>query len=139
MTNCPPNYKNIQCESFGNKRKITSQLLRQFCKNDAYLKEQIDLLWDATDPETRKRFYPPDYMDIENSFGVGEHSLTIAEKGDYFIGNKAYNFNTIDKITYEFDFQLTNDNISPIYKDGDDDCITINNDGLLDLENADNR
>lgn len=135
MTNCPPNYKNIQCESFGNKRKITSQLLRQFCKNDAYLKEQIDLLWDATDPETRKRFYPPDYMDIENSFGVGEHSLTIAEKGDYFIGNKAYNFNTIDKITYEFDFQLTNDNISPIYKDGDDDCITINNDGLLDLEN----
>ena len=77
MTNCPPIYRNLQCENFGNKRKITSQLLRQFCKNDAYLKEQIDLLWDSTDPESRKRFYSPDYMDIRHSFGIESYILVL--------------------------------------------------------------
>lgn len=70
MTNCPPIYQNIQCESFADGKKITSQLLRQFCKNDAYLYEQVQKLWDMTDPESRKRFYPPYYMDNGKSFGV---------------------------------------------------------------------
>ena len=70
MTNCPPSYRNLQCESFGNNKIITSQLLRQFCKNDSYLYEQVQELWDMTDPETRKRFYPPYFMDISRSFGI---------------------------------------------------------------------
>ena len=45
------------------------------CKNDAYLYEQIMALWDATDPESRKRFYPPDFMDIAHSFGIESHIL----------------------------------------------------------------
>ena len=138
MTNCPPNYQNIQCESFGEKRKITSQLLRQFCKNDAYLKEQIDLLWDTTDPESRKRFYPPDYMDITNSYGIGEYKFKNSlEKKNYFIGDSVYNFNSIDRFKYTFDFDLSNDKISEEYQDSAiTTCVDIEADNLLDLDNS---
>ena len=136
MTNCPPTYQNIQCESFGDRRKITSQLLRQFCKNDAYLKEQIDLLWDTTDPETRKRFYPPDYMDIENSFGIGDKSLSVTEKADFNQSDKVYNFNTIDRVKYIFDLDFGNDYVSDIYNDTSiTQCVDINADKLLDFDN----
>ena len=136
MTNCPPRYQNIQCESFGDRRKITSQLLRQFCKNDAYLKEQIDLLWDTTDPETRKRFYPPDYMDIPNSFGVGEKKLSTVEKAGFDQADTVYNFNTIDKYRYIFDLDFGNDSVGEMYNDGiDTQCIDINADSLLDFTN----
>ena len=53
MTKCPKEYKNLGLDSFGNKRKVTEEMLGQFCKNDAYLKEQINQIWDTTDPETR--------------------------------------------------------------------------------------
>lgn len=53
MTKCPKKYKNLGLETFGNKRKVTEEMLSQFCKNDSYLKEQVNELWDTTDPETR--------------------------------------------------------------------------------------
>ena len=68
--NCPPRYKNIGTENFGDEKKVTAELLYQFCKNDSYLYEQILKLWDKTDPETRKRFYPPYYMDTSKSYGI---------------------------------------------------------------------
>ena len=70
MTNCPATYKNIGCQNFNDGKKVTSQILRQFCKNDAYLYEQIMELWDLTDPQSKKRFYPPYFMDSGKSFGI---------------------------------------------------------------------
>lgn len=139
MTNCPPVYRNIQCESFGNKRKITSQMLRQFCKNDAYLKEQIDLLWDTTDPESKKRFYPPDYMDVENSFGIMADTISTThydiEFFKYF--QEVYNFSNITRFKYYFDFDVSTDKESEIIKDSDEThYMKIYSDSLLDLENS---
>lgn len=137
MTNCPPKYQNIQCESFGNKRKITSQLLRQFCKNDAYLKQEIDKLWDTTDPESRKRFYPNDYIDITNSFGIGDKKLSSLETKDYFYSQKVHNFNTINRFKYIFDLDLSNDYTGEVYNDTiNTQCLDIHCDSLLDLENT---
>ena len=68
-TKCPARYKNIGLESFGNKRKVTEEMLKQFCKNDEYLYQQIRILLDLTDPESRKRFYPPTFEDEVKSFG----------------------------------------------------------------------
>ena len=57
-TKCPARYKNLGLETFGNKRKVTEEILKQLCKNDEYLYQQIRILLDSTDPETRKRFFP---------------------------------------------------------------------------------
>ena len=110
-------------------------MLRQFCKNDAYLKEQIDLLWDATDPESRKRFYPPDYMDIEHSFGIEEHKLDKYEREFFNYWDTVYRFSTVDRYVYQFDFDTTNDRVSEITQDADVNVKHIWADSLLDLDN----
>lgn len=112
MTNCPPVYRNIQCESFGNKKQITSQLLRQFCKNDAYLYEQIQELWDNTDPESRKRFYPPSFMDLNSSYGIESYILiTDYEKEQFDYWDTVYRFSQKTNIKYYVDFDSSNDKI----------------------------
>lgn len=143
MTNCPPVYRNLQCENFGNKRKITSQLLRQFCKNDAYLKEQIDLLWDATDPESRKRFYPPDFMDINHSFGIESYILNLDyELEEFNHWSSVYRFNRTTRWNYIFDFDGSNDKIVEYdsenhhLMDGDVQYVNIYAESYLDVENS---
>ena len=43
--NCPPNYRNVGCSSFGEQKYVTADLLRQYCMNDEYLYQQILELW----------------------------------------------------------------------------------------------
>ena len=133
MTNCPPIYQNLQCESFANKRKITAQMLRQMCKNDAYLYQQVQELWDTTDPETRKRFYPPDYMDISNSFGIESFDLSEYELEFYDYWKTVYRFSRLDNFTFVFDFDPSNDGV--IYeRDRTNDNVTYYADSYLDIE-----
>ena len=114
-------------------------MLRQFCKNDAYLYEQIQELWDNTDPQTRKRFYPPHYMDVSRSFGIESYTLqsnTEKEYNDYC--NEVYRFNSVTRYAYIFNFDSSDDRISKPYNDGSVRCIDINADSFLDLENNHN-
>ena len=133
MTNCPKVYKNLQCESFGDRKKITSQMLRQFCKNDAYLYDQIMKLWDMTDPESRKRFYPPTFMDMSKSFGIQCYALTNSEKQIYDYLDYVYRFSKVTTYEYRVNFDSNDDDygencIDESYKIIYDDSI-VNTDG----------
>lgn len=130
MTNCPKVYKNLQCESFGDKKKITSQMLRQFCKNDAYLYDQIKQLWDMTDPETRKRFYPPHFMDEANSYGIESHILRDCEKIKYDYLEYVYRFSQKVQFTKILNFDVNDDGIVSETTD----TVIEKNDNLLDLD-----
>ncbi len=130
MTNCPKVYKNLQCESFGDRKKITSQMLRQFCKNDAYLYDQIKQLWDLTDPETRKRFYPPYYMDEANSYGIESHILKPCEKVKYDYLEQVYRFSQKTQFTKILNFDVNDDGIVSETAD----TVVEKNDNLLDLD-----
>lgn len=127
MTNCPKDYKNLGCESFADQRKLTLEMFRQFCKNDAYLYDQINKLWDATDPESRKRFYPPFFMDAKNSFGVepckkDEFSILAGED----VEEELYHLANSRREEYNFDFDKSNDEE---YRSGD--TLYISNDSLI--------
>ncbi len=69
MTDCPPEYTNVGEESFGDGKKVTSTMLRSFCRSISYLKAQVEGLWDSTDPELKKRFRPV-LIDPIISYGV---------------------------------------------------------------------
>lgn len=133
MTNCPKVYKNLQCESFGDKKKITSQMLRQFCKNDAYLYDQIMKLWDMTDPESRKRFYPPTFMDNSKSYGIQCYALKDFEKERYDYLDYVYRFSKVTTYEYRLNFNSNDDNpndncVDESYKIIYDDTL-VNTDG----------
>lgn len=133
MTNCPKVYKNLQCESFGDKKKVTSQMLRQFCKNDAYLYDQIKQLWDMTDPESRKRFFPPFFLDLNNSFGIESHILKDCEKARYDYLEYVYRFSQAVQFTKILNFDVNDDGVveeSSIRPK----IITEKNDNLCDLD-----
>ena len=68
MTDCPPEYTNLGEESFGDEKVVTSHILRTSCRNQAYLKQEVDSLRDSTDPELRKRFAP---IIVEDDFSYG--------------------------------------------------------------------
>lgn len=76
MTKCPANYKNLGCESFGEQKYVTAEMLRQFCMNDEYLYQQLLELWKWTSPVTRKRFNPIP-LDETKSFGVTQSTSGI--------------------------------------------------------------
>lgn len=119
-------------------------MLRQFCKNDAYLYEQIMALWDVTDPESRKRFYPPDFMDVAHSFGIESHILADYEAEEYNYWNTVYRFNRTKRWRYLFDFDGGNDRIVEYDEngvrlhDGDIQYIDVYADSYLDVENSHN-
>lgn len=69
MADCPPEYSNAGEDSFGDGKKVTSTLLRSFCRSIQYLKNEVDELWDSTDPELKKRFRPA-LIDAIISYGV---------------------------------------------------------------------
>lgn len=80
---CPPNYKNVKLESFGNERKVTEAILKQFCMNSEYNYQEIKKLWDATDPELRKRFTPALQNDDESwgtSYDQGKLSYIFSNE-----------------------------------------------------------
>ena len=53
---CPAEYRNHGLRSFGEQKYVTADMLRQFCKNDAYLKKMVDHLEYLTPPAVRKVF-----------------------------------------------------------------------------------
>lgn len=118
-------------------------MLRQMCKNDAYLYEQIMALWDATDPESRKRFYPPDFMDVAHSFGIESHILA-EEREEYNFWKEVYRFSRTKKWIYKFDFDGSNDKIVEYDENGGrlmddgDQCAWVYADSFLDVENSHN-
>ena len=120
-------------------------MLRQMCKNDAYLYEQVMALWDATDPESRKRFYPPDFMDIAHSFGIESHILANIEVDAYDYWKEVYRFSRTRKWIFKFDFDGSNDRIIEYdangerLMDGDVQYARIYADSFLDVENSHNK
>ncbi len=92
MTNCDKKYTYIQSENFGNRRKVTSKLLQTYAENDTWLKEEIEKLWDSTDPENRHVFHPP-LVDPNLSYGVIPN------------GSDAYSFSNNTQWTGSTDFK----------------------------------
>ena len=99
-TKCPARYKNLGLETFGNKKKVTDELLKQLCKNDEYLYQQIRILLDLTDPESRKRFHPPTFEDEVKSFGY------IAGSNN---NEPCYKFNDGNEEVFQINFDTSND------------------------------
>ena len=149
--NCPPKYKNIGSENFGDGKKVTADLLYQFCKNDSYLYQQVKDLWDKTDPETRKRFYPPYYMDTSKSYGVeplvfdgsevtdddlqdkvSDEDLLKLKKPNGTIQNAYHLSNTLQE-KYIVDFDYTNDKTYwSVNSNRSYDTLVIENDKIID-------
>ena len=132
---CPPKYKSISSENFGDGKRVTSDLLFQFCKNDSYLYDQVMQLWDKTDPETRKRFYPPYFMDSAKSYGIDPINITELDNANedrakFGRLNDAYHLSNINTERYTVDFDYTNDNTRKV-KDGNNYVLEINNDNII--------
>ena len=53
---CERKYKNLGEKRFGEQKYVTDDMLRQFCRNDAYLKREVERLEYLTPPAVRKRF-----------------------------------------------------------------------------------
>lgn len=111
MTNCDKKYTYIQSENFGNRRKVTSTLLQTYAENDTWLRDEIDKLWDSTDPENRHVFHPP-LVNPYLSYGVIPN------------GSDAYSFSNNTEWTGSTDFK----NYLPI--------DTIKTDAYINLESG---
>lgn len=68
MTKCPPVYRNLGLLSFDEQRYVTVEMLRQMCKNDEWLKQNLERIEYLTPPAIRKRFTPI-WIDESSSFG----------------------------------------------------------------------
>lgn len=68
-TRCPAQYKNLGLETFGNKKKVTEEILKQCCKNDEWLRQQVIELRYLTPPAIRKRMSMHEWIDKEKSWG----------------------------------------------------------------------
>ena len=133
--NCPSEYKNIQSESFGDGKRVTSDLLFQFCKNDTYLYNEILKLWDKTDPEHRKRFYPPYYMDSAKSYGIEPikyENIKEEDKAKVSPLDYAYHLSNTLHERYEVDFDYSNDTTYlETNSNNTIDTLVINNDNII--------
>ena len=132
---CPPRYKNIGSESFGDGKKVTAELLYQFCKNDSYLYDQVKSLWDKTDPEHRKRFYPPYYLDSSKSYGVEPIDISDVGEVDKLKFGKldtAYHLSNTRYEEYNVDFDYTNDKTYwKTSSNGSKDTLVIDDDSII--------
>lgn len=146
--NCPPRYKNIGSSNFGDEKKVTAELLYQFCKNDSYLYDQVKKLWDKTDPEHRKRFYAPYYMDTSKSYGI---EPLIFDEDTRMYNNKvsindiqnkltkpngkienAYHLSNAKYERYIVDFNPTNDQtVWEMNSNGEYDTLVINDETII--------
>lgn len=68
MKECPPVYKNLGLMSFDEQREVTVEMLRQICKNDEWLKQNLEKIEYLTPPAIRKRFTPVP-VDSNKSYG----------------------------------------------------------------------
>ena len=68
MKECPPVYKNLGLMSFDEQREVTVEMLRQICKNDEWLKQNLEKIEYLTPPAIRKRFTPVP-VDTNKSYG----------------------------------------------------------------------
>lgn len=124
---CNATFTHINTSNFGDAKKVTEELLKMYCQNDEYLYNQIRKLLDLSDPESRKRFYPPYYDDELKSFG--HVSGTHDNKNCYLFhdaGEHVYNVNfkssddgrvMIDNIVFDrdesiIDYDRTGDDIN---------------------------
>ena len=102
MADCPKQYKNHGEEAFGEGKYVTAEMLKQFCKNDSFLKGETEDLWLEINPTSRKRLNPLP-VDENVSYGV-----TIP--------------NDTDKIS-----RLSNSTSETIFIDFSDDTLIDNN------------
>ena len=103
MSDCPPNYKNLnRIQSFSEDRNITVQLVEQACMNDEFLKQYCDELKYLTPPAIRKRFCPILIDDVQ-SWGYQlnqDNTITFSTE-------------TTKKVTIDFsDFSYVDENKS---------------------------
>lgn len=95
---CPAEYRNLGLKSFGEQKYVTADMLRQFCKNDAYLKKMVDRLEYLTPPAVRKVFssIPIDEL---NSYGYNQDPITNKITFDNSVQKRIdLDFNTLDCI-----------------------------------------
>ena len=121
-TKCPARYKNLGLETFGNKKKVTEEMLKQLCKNDEYLYQQIRILLDLTDPESRKRFHPPTFENEIKSFGY------VADKKD---GKNCYRFNNGGDYNFGVNFSTKDDDVIDI-----NGTIYYNDESIIDFNRS---
>lgn len=53
---CERKYRNLGEKAFGEQKYVTADMLRQFCRNDAWLKREVERIEYLTPPAVRKRF-----------------------------------------------------------------------------------
>jgi hypothetical protein len=101
MVNVDKKFTYIQEENFGNKKKITSTLLRNYAENDTYLEDQVNQLWDSTDPENRVHFKPIS-INPNESYGVildaAQNNFKFSNQTSYTINTTFKNHTNIDEI-----------------------------------------
>lgn len=98
-TRCPAKYKNLGLESFGNKKKVTEEILKQCCKNDEWLRQNIEEVRYLTPPAVRKSLLINETIDTEKSWGcTGVYEEAYDNKIQF------------SKLTHcSFDIDLTNE------------------------------
>ena len=73
MVKCSKEYRNLGSDYFGEQKYVLQEILEQYCKNDAYLKEWVEELFYMSPPATRKRFSPIP-VDPSRSYGYSDNS-----------------------------------------------------------------
>ena len=68
-TKCPARYKNMGLETFGDKKKVTEEFLKQCCKNDEWLRQNLEELRYLTPPAIRKTMQVSSTYDEDKSWG----------------------------------------------------------------------
>ena len=78
MTKCDAEYKNLnRVKSYSDQAYATVQWAQQVCKNDEYLKQQVEKLSYLTPAAIRKRFSPI-LVDEANSYGYQINNDTVS-------------------------------------------------------------
>ena len=97
------NYHHLHYDDtlFGDQKYITEELLRNYAENDEYELQEINDLWDSTDPEIRVWQNPiPLHSD---SYGIsagnddGKEIYTLSNDTKFHGSTEFKNFNTIDR------------------------------------------
>ena len=99
MSNCNPNYKNLnRIQSFSEQRYATVQLFEQICQNDEYLKQKVEELDYLTPPAVRKRFNPiPVDKNVSYSFlETTENNVTFDTSSQTTVNIDFSDLNLID-------------------------------------------
>lgn len=119
------NYKHFQTESFGDKKKVTEELLKQLSLNEEYLFKRVNELFDLSDPVTTKHFI--DFLDETKSFGIASSSITVDGKTRNY-----YHMDSTPQLIKIIDFNTDNDDSNRYdesWIDEDSSDVEFYNDG----------